>query len=112
MESKYFLSFLGLILAFFLFNIFRLLDKVQETGEKRDALAEKAEELEKSKEKLSSDIEKLKTEEGKEEIIRENYGVAKEGENIIIITEEEKVDEGEKDEDSAGFWGFLKNWFK
>jgi cell division protein FtsB len=60
---------------------------------------------------LSSEIEKLKTETGKEEEIREKYGLVKPGEEVIIV-----VNEGDDnlDQDLAqnNFWQKIKDWFK
>jgi hypothetical protein len=88
------------------------MNKTQETSKNRKILEDKIIELEKSKEKLNSDIIKLKTEKGVEENIREKFGLAKEGEDMILIIDDknQRVDEAEPE--SSGFFSFFKNWFK
>ena len=112
MQSKLFLIFLGIIILTFFFNIFSFMNKMGETSRNKEIIEDKVTELEKSKEKLNSEIIKLKTEKGIEENIREKFGLAKEGEEMIVIIEDKNSEEAEKKMDSEGFFSFLKNWFK
>ena len=112
MQSKLFLIFLGIIILGFFFNIFSFMNKMGETSRNKETIEDKVTELEKSKEKLNSEIIKLKTEKGIEENIREKFGLAKEGEEMIVIIEDKNSEEAEKKMDSEGFFSFLKNWFK
>ena len=111
-QSKLFLIFLGIIILGFFFNIFSFMNKMGETSRNKETIEDKVTELEKSKEKLNSEIIKLKTEKGIEENIREKFGLAKEGEEMIVIIEDKNSEEAEKKMDSEGFFSFLKNWFK
>jgi cell division protein FtsB len=43
---------------------------------------------------LEEEIERLKSEKGKEEEIRTRYGMAKEGERMIVVVDEEDEDDG------------------
>ena len=81
------------------------------TRENRKIAENKVQELELEKEKLSSDIAKLKTEKGIEENIREKFGLAKEGEGMIVIVED-KNPQTEQNDFSEGFFSFFKSWFK
>ena len=112
MQSKPFLIFLGIVILVFIFSTFSFKSKMEETIKNRKIEEAKIAELEKSKEKLNSDISKLKTEAGVEEIIRENYGVAKEGENMIMITDDKNSPAAQPKADEGGFFSFLKNLFK
>jgi cell division protein FtsB len=112
MQSKPFLIFLGIVILVFIFSTFSFMSKMEETIKNRKIEEAKIAELEKSKEKLNSDISKLKTEAGVEEIIRENYGVAKEGENMIMITDDKNSPAAQPKADEGGFFSFLKNLFK
>ena len=85
---------------------------MEETKKNKEIAEARVLELKKSKEKFSFDINKFRTEKGIEEIVRENYGVVKEGENLIIITEDKNTTEDKKEADSSPFFYFLKNWFK
>jgi cell division protein FtsB len=112
MQSKPFLIFLSVVILVFIFSTFSFMSKMEETIKNRKIVEDKIAELEKSKEKLNSDISKLKTEAGVEEIIRENYGVAKEGEGMIMITDDKNTETTQPKADSPGFFSFLKNLFK
>ncbi len=69
-------------------------------------------ELEKEKERLSSDIAKLKTENGIEENIRQKFGLAKEGENMIVIMENKNPPIAAKETEEKGFLSFFTDLFK
>src|SRR3989338_3869466 len=85
MESWPVLVAFGIIIFIFSWSVVGFLGKMQ-TARQNRALAEaKVAELEAKKAELSSDVEKLQTDEGKEEIFRENFGLAKTGEDLIII---------------------------
>ncbi|OGI70994.1 hypothetical protein A3B84_02345 [Candidatus Nomurabacteria bacterium RIFCSPHIGHO2_02_FULL_35_13] len=112
MQSNIFLIFLGIIILSFSFSMFSFMGKTEETIRNKKIIEDKITELEKSKEKLNSDIVKLKTEEGIEENIRDKFGLAKEGENMILITDDKKQTETQKEPDSGLFWSIIKSWLK
>lgn len=112
MQSKYFLMFLSVVILFFFFNMFSLVGKMEETGKNRKIIEDKITELEKSKEKFDSDINKLKTEKGVEESIREKFGLAKDGENLILVIDDKDQTEIELKSDFESFWSNVKSWFK
>ena len=89
-----------LVLSFF--------NKMRVTIDNRKLAESKVAELQKEKEKLSSDIARLKTDEGKEESIREKFGLAKAGEGEIVVVDEKPLTPPAP-APSRGFWGFLKN---
>jgi len=106
------LAVLGLILLVFLYNLFGLLGKMRETVKNKNTAEEKLAELSVNKEKLTQDIARLSTEEGKEENIREKFGLVKEGEGVIIIVEEEEKVQVDLEANTGGFLNFFKNMFK
>ncbi len=112
MQSKPSLIFLGIIILAFIFSMFSFVGKMEETAKNKKIVEDKIAELEKSKAKLSSDINSLKTEAGVEESIRNKFGLAKDGENMIMITEDKNLPETQSQTDSSGFFSFLKNLFK
>lgn len=67
-------------------------------------------ELKERQARLEYDIENLETIEGKEKIFRENYGLAKEGEGLIVIVEDK--DANKDKEKKKGVFGVFKNIFK
>ena len=109
MQSKPFLIFLGVIILAFIYSMFGFIGKMEETSKNREIVEDKVLELEKSREKLDSDITKLKTEKGIEENIREKFGLAKEGENMILVVEDKNLPEVPKNTDSGGFFSWLKS---
>ncbi len=112
MQSKLFLILLGIVILSFFFSMFGFMGKMEETSKNRKIIESKITELEKSKKELSSEIDKLKTEKGIEESIREKFGLAKEGENMIMITDDKSSEEIKKETDSPWFFSFFENFFK
>ena len=57
--------------------------------EKNKTMAEtQIENLQQQKQKLTSDINNLNTDQGKEEVFRENFGLAKAGESEIVVLDD------------------------
>lgn len=112
MQSKTSLVVLGIIILAFTFSMFSFVNKMIETSKNKKIVQDKIAELQKSKEKLNSDIGKLKTEKGIDENIREKFGLAKEGENMILVVDDQTKKEAEQKPESASFWSFFKNLFK
>ena len=114
LQSKPVLVFLGILLLAFAWGVIGFMKKMEATRENMDIAESKVVQLQKEKEKLSSDIAKLKTESGVEESIRDKFGLAKDGEGLIVVVEDKSKPEAPKQE-SGGFFSFLffwKNWFK
>ncbi len=112
MRSKPVLVLLAIIVIAFLWNIIGLTGKLQETYKNKKIEQEKISDLEARKEKLSSDILKLGTDKGKEEVIRENFGMVKEGEQVMVIIDDKNQPETPKETGEKGIFSFLKNLFK
>ena len=85
---------------------------MRETGRNRQMAQERVMALREQKDKLSADIDYLETDEGKEKFFRENFGVAKEGEGVIIVVEEKKQPVPPKSSSFSSFFSFLRNLFK
>jgi len=111
LESWPFLVILTVIILVFAYGVFDLLNKMQDTKENKNIAETKVNELENRKEKLRIDINNLNTDEGKERVFRENFGLARAGEGLIVI-----IDDKEKKADEIvekkGFLSFFKNLFK
>lgn len=82
-----------------------------ETGKNKKIVEDKIIALQQQKEKLSSDISNLQTDQGKEKIFRENFGLAKNGEDMIVIVEDKNPPVAPQPA-ASGFFSFLKNLFK
>jgi len=112
MQSKPVLILLGVVILVFAWSVLGFWSQMRETGRNKQIVENKVIELKEKKEKLVSDIESLKTEEGKEKFFRENYGLAKEGENVIVVVEDKTPPAPPKTSFSDGFFSFFKNIFK
>ena len=111
-HSPIVLLVLFIFLIFFIYNIIGLLEKERETSHKKELALEQLSELRSREDALNKDILKFKIEEGQEELIREKYQVAKEGEKMVVIVDEDSSDkQTEQKEESHGFWNWLKDFF-
>lgn len=111
MHSRPVLALLGILVFIFAWGVIGFTGKMRVTVENKKIAENKVAELEKEKEKLSSDIAKLKTEDGVEESIRAKFGLAKEGEGIIVVVEDKNPPPAPKQE-RGGFFSFFRNLFK
>jgi cell division protein FtsB len=113
-RSKPVLIFLTILALFFSFGVIGFMAKLHTVVENRKIAENKLAELELEKEKLSSSIAKLETNEGVEESIRTKFGLAKEGEGLIMIVEDKNTPEPtpKKSEGPLSFLFFWRNWFK
>ena len=112
MQSKPILVILAFLVILFAWKIIGLTGKLQETYKNKKIEQQKISDLEARKAKLSEDIKKLGTYEGKEEVIRENFGMVKEGENVVVIVDDKNATEPGKKEESGWIINFFKNLFK
>lgn len=106
------LIFLFIILLFFAWGVIRFTVKMLETAKNRKIAEIKTLNLTQAKIKLTNDIENLKTEKGIEENIREKFGLAKEGEGLIVVVDEKKVGIVEDKEKQNWFTSLFKKWVK
>lgn len=111
-QSTPVLIILGIIILFFVWSVLGFWNKMGETTRNKEAIEDKAVALREQKEKLLTDIDSLNTEEGKERVFRENFGLAKEGEEVIIVVEDKEANNAQKTDSSSGFFSFFKNLFK
>jgi cell division protein FtsB len=112
-HSPIVLIFLFCILVLFGYKIIDLIKKQIETAHKKELVLNQIDSLQKRQTSLSSDILKLGTDEGKEEIIREKYQVAKDGEKVVVIVDDSKSSSGpESGKIDHSFWGWIKRTFK
>jgi len=67
-------------------------------------------ELRERQEFLNEEIDSLNTKDGVEATLRERFGVAKEGEGVIILLDEEEVEE-EQEIEKLGLWAEFRSLF-
>lgn len=97
----------GLVL-FFALGVADFWSKARDTAHNKAMAEENLQELKKRQEKLSTDIEFIESTEGKEHIFREDFGLAREGEGVIVIIEEKKQEETQE---KKGFFRFFEKIF-
>lgn len=112
LQSKPVLMILGVVILLFIWSIFGFFGKMEQTAKNKQLMQDKVAALEQQKTKLSSDIQSLQTDQGKEKVFRENFGLAKEGEDMIVIVDDKSQPAAPAGANSSGFFGFLKSWFK
>jgi cell division protein FtsB len=110
LHSKPFLILFGIVLLFFIWNIWGLWNKMQDTEKNKKMVEAQITNLQEQKQKLTADINNLNTDQGKEEVFRENFGLAKAGESEIVVLDNNTPPPVLPA--PTGFWGFLKNIFK
>jgi|GEM_PF-1920648 len=111
LESKPALAILAIILVIFGWNVLRLWGQLNETNRNKELAEEKVTALKVQKEKLLADINELNSTEGKERVFRENYGLGKVGEKVIVVVEDKDL-EAENKGKSSSFWQSLLFWKK
>ncbi|MFZ3015908.1 MAG: septum formation initiator family protein [Minisyncoccia bacterium] len=111
MQSKIALFLLGVLIIVFSWSIIQLIGKMQDTNKNKKIAENKISELQKQKEKLIYDITNLNTDKGKEENIRERFGFAKEGEEMIVVVDDKNLLDLGKETKTKGFFSFIKNLF-
>ena len=111
-ESKPALVVLSLFVLFFAWSVFGFWSKMEDTYENKRLAAVRVEELKTEKQKLSGHISKLSTDVGVEETLRTKFGLSKEGEEVIVIIEDENNQNEPQEGKSGGILSFFKNWFK
>ena len=107
--SRATLVILIIISVLLLFSLLNIVKKNKETVKNKELALTEIEELKQKEIDLQSAIGDLKTERGLEENIREKFRVVKEGEELIIIVDDENINQSlEQTEDGSRFVRFLK----
>jgi len=110
--SKITLVILIILIAVALNAVWRIYKKQHITKINLLKTATVYEELQTREKMLSSEIERLKTEAGKEEEIREKYGLVKPGEEVIVVINEGVNYHLDQNKNQNSFWEKVKDWFK
>ena len=112
MHSKPVLIILGIMVLIFAYSVFGLVGKMRETINNKKIAEEKIQELQKEKEQLTANINQLKTNQGMEENIREKFGLAKDGEGMVVVVDDKNSPTADTENKPAGFFSKIANWFK
>lgn len=89
-KLKQYLNYFLILLSFLLIiSLARNIIRINRAGKKIDEAQVRVEELKKENEELKGKIESLKSEEYKEKQLRDKLGLAKEGEIVVVLPDEE-----------------------
>ena len=111
-QSRPFMVLLFIFLIIFAWNVFGFWQRMQDTGKNRKIAEDKLSQLKVQREKLTADISKLNTPDGVEEVIRDKFGLVKEGEGMIVIVEDKNKQVIETPSKFSRFMSFFGNLFK
>jgi len=112
-ESWPSLVVMSLLLIFFAINIILFIGKMEEARKAKKIAEEKVAELHAKKDQLDTEISSLNTDKGKDELIREKFGLAKAGEGMVVVINEQKSEEKTGNEGAENsFVSFFKRLFK
>lgn len=92
MYAKPTILFLGVIVLLIARGAWGMYEKSVEASVKRDKAAAELEHLQTYATQLDTDISKLSSERGQEAEIRDRFMVAKDGENVIVVTSAKQND--------------------
>jgi cell division protein FtsB len=104
--------FLFIVIVLFFSAVWGVYKKQDLTKNNLNITASSLEGLRTREKMLSAEIERLKTESGREEEIREKYGLVKPGEEVIIVIEQASDTKNIMVSDSDSFWQKVKNWLR
>lgn len=112
MESKPALAFLIFFALVFSWSVIKLIGKADESAKNRQEAQDKINELQKEQAQLSSNINNLNTDQGKEEAIRDEFGLAKPGEEMMVVVNDPNTPAPPPQPAPNAFFAFFENLFK
>ncbi len=109
--SKPFLMVLVVVIMFLALSTYGAYERKEQARVKREELSARLIELEKRAGELESDISRLEDPRGIEMELRSRYEVGKEGEEVIVLIDDEEMKETatKTEEQEEGFWGKIVN---
>ena len=116
--SKLVLLFLFVMAIVGIVSVIKTIPKMLEASKNRKIAQIQFDNLSIQSNDFRKKIDKLKTDEGIEESIRDKFRVVKDGEGLVVITNQEiKTEDTDKQKNEVpteqkGFLGTIKSWFK
>lgn len=102
----------GLVVVLLARSVWGVYKKEAVAGETARAALYELQVMQERRDGLAKDVSGLEDPEGIEAALREKYSMAKEGERVIVIGEEDPVERKTPSADEkSGFWDFFKNLF-
>lgn len=110
LHSRYAIAILGVICLVLLHSVWGLYQKYEKSKEIVARVQSNASLLQTRETSLSQSINDLNTQEGRENILRDQFGVVKEGEKMVVIVDDVSgTDTAAKP--SAGWWSRFLGFF-
>ena len=110
--SKITLVCLLLLIALLIKMVWGVYEKQALTADNLAKTSASLETLQAREEMLSSEIDRLKTKSGTEAEIRDKYGLAKPGEEVITIVDQDNSTSSDTASSDDDLWQKIKDWFK
>lgn len=107
-NSRVFLVFLFLVFLFFIWQVFGFVQKALDVTKNKKIAEETHKDLLMQYDYLHNAIEHIKTEEGKIDFIKNNYGLTQEGEQMILIVDEnQEENQNSVNSKTFNFWNIF-----
>jgi cell division protein FtsB len=110
--SKIALVVLIIFIILFLNEVIQVYKKQDTTVDNLSKTAASLESLKNREKILSTEIARLKTVSGKEEEIREKYGLVKPGEEVIVVVDRNSDSDSTEPLVEKNFWQKIINWLQ
>ena len=104
MYSKLAIFLLLVVFLFFIFSIIGVYGKNRKATGKNNEVESELNELRKKKDYFESEIDRLNTNAGAEEELRDKFQIAKPGERVLIIVDDDKDGKGESSQEKSPNW--------
>jgi cell division protein FtsB len=102
-----------LVILFFLVRaVWSVYQKQEMTRENLTRTTANFNNLQARQEMLSTEIERLKTESGKEQEIREKYGLVRPGEEVMVVVDKNNDAGPDAGSTKISFWQKIKDWLR
>jgi flagellar motor protein MotB len=112
LKTKIGLTISFLISIFLLLGLFGFLQKLNASNKNKKQEQSKLDFYQSERQKIEDRLVEIDSEEGKDRNVRENYNLAKDGEGLVVIIEEEDLGQENSSTEKKSFFDFFRKIFK
>lgn len=112
LKTKIGLAISFLISIFLLLGLFGFLQKLNVSNKNKKQEQSKLDFYQSERQKIEGRLVEIDSEEGKDRNVRENYNLAKDGEGLVVIVEEQDESTESSDTKKKSFFEFFRKIFK
>lgn len=109
--SKFSVALLLIVVFFMITVVWNMYGKFQATQARATLAEERLNELKEQKIDLEAKVDRLQTKRGKEAELRQKFLIAKEGEKVLVIVDDEAKKEEIKKEKEKSWWESILSFF-